>query len=75
VNVRTEKVPREFTFFDRVTDNLVKYMKDKKISNTHVNLAAGSFLGVVGLFIVYKLYRNYKNSRKYRESKDYFKFD
>jgi hypothetical protein len=76
VNVKAERVPVEMTWFDRSTDYVVNYLKKNKILPHHFYMGFGSLFGLIVVYFLIKwCYKRHKQAKRFRDSKDYFKFD
>jgi hypothetical protein len=76
VNVKAERVPAEITWFDKSTDFAVNFLKKNQIQPAHFYMGLGGLSGLIVVFYLVKwCYRRHKQAERFRDSKDYFKFD
>jgi hypothetical protein len=76
VNVKAERVPAERTWFDKSTDYAVQFLKDKQIQPIHFYIGFGALSGLVSLYFFVKwCLKRQQKAKRFRDSKDYFKFD
>lgn len=80
-NIRAEKVPIELSWFDKLTDSIVLYLKQNKITPAQIFTAVGSVVVVVLLLIIVckclgkTKANNNPNVRMSLESKEFYKHD